>query len=47
MSVPGRDLLGVLADHPRRDDVLARPVEPGPRNTAAVLVVAEPVGGLS
>ncbi|WP_371660825.1 class I SAM-dependent methyltransferase [Streptomyces sp. NBC_00280] len=31
----GRDLLGVLADHPRRDDVRARLVELDPRNTAA------------
>lgn len=29
----GRDLLGVLADHPRRDDVCARLVELDPRNT--------------
>jgi hypothetical protein len=28
----GRDLLGVLADHPRRDDVRARLVELDPRN---------------
>ncbi|MGB3440405.1 MAG: class I SAM-dependent methyltransferase [Actinophytocola sp.] len=28
----GRDLLGVLADHPRRDDVLARLVELNERN---------------
>jgi predicted RNA methylase len=31
----GRDLLGVLADHPRRDDVRARLVELDPRNVAA------------
>lgn len=28
----GRDLLGVLVDHPRRDDVVARLVELDPRN---------------
>ncbi|WP_019927483.1 class I SAM-dependent methyltransferase [Nocardia sp. BMG111209] len=28
----GRDLIGVLADHPRRDDVTARLVELDPRN---------------
>jgi hypothetical protein len=31
----GRDLLGVLADHPRRRDVTARLVELDPRNVAA------------
>lgn len=31
----GRDLLDVLAEHPRRDDVRARLVELDPRNTAA------------
>ncbi|MFD7497283.1 SAM-dependent methyltransferase [Streptomyces sp. NPDC059832] len=31
----GRDLIGVLADHPRRDDVRARLVELDPGNTAA------------
>jgi hypothetical protein len=36
----GRDLLEVLADHPRRDDVRARLVELDPRNTA----VAEAAG---
>jgi hypothetical protein len=30
----GRDLIGVLAGHPRRDDVTARLVELDPRNTA-------------
>jgi hypothetical protein len=30
----GRDLLGVLADHPRRDDVRARLVELDPHSTA-------------
>ncbi|MEV6701561.1 class I SAM-dependent methyltransferase [Streptomyces sp. NPDC051453] len=33
----GRDLLDVLADHPRSDDVQARLVELDPRNTAAAL----------
>ncbi|MFB7420665.1 class I SAM-dependent methyltransferase [Streptomyces sp. NPDC056121] len=37
----GRDLLDVLAGHPRRDDVRARLVELDPRNTAAA---AERVG---
>jgi hypothetical protein len=31
----GRDLLGVLADHPRRHDVTARLVELDPRNASA------------
>src|SRR2546430_16482557 len=31
----GRDLIGVLARHPRRDDVTARLVEIDPRNAAA------------
>jgi len=31
----GRDLIGGLASHPRRDDVLARLVELDPRNAAA------------
>jgi hypothetical protein len=31
----GRDLIGVLARHPRRDDVTARLVELDPRNTEA------------
>jgi len=31
----GRDLLGVLADHPRRHDVTARLVELDPRNVSA------------
>lgn len=30
----GRDLVDVLADHPRRDDVAARLVELDPGNTA-------------
>jgi SAM-dependent methyltransferase len=33
----GRDLLDVLAEHPRRDDVRARLVELDPRNTAVAL----------
>ncbi|MFG1697347.1 class I SAM-dependent methyltransferase family protein [Nonomuraea sp. NPDC049309] len=33
-SGQGRDVLGVLAEHPRRDDVRARLVELDPRNTA-------------
>jgi hypothetical protein len=37
----GRDLLGVLADHPRRDDVRARLVELDPRNAA---VAADKIG---
>jgi hypothetical protein len=40
----GRDLLGVLADHPRRDDVLARLVELDARNTSAA---EEQAAGLS
>jgi hypothetical protein len=40
----GRDLLSVLADHPRRGDVLARLVELDPRNTAAA---EERAAGLS
>lgn len=40
----GRDLLGVLADHPRRDDVLARLVELDARNTSAA---EEHAAGLS
>jgi hypothetical protein len=39
----GRDLLGVLADHPRRDDVTARLVELDPRNVA-VARSAAPAG---
>ena len=38
----GRDLLGVLPDHPRRDDVLARLVELDPRNTAVAREAALP-----
>src|SRR5215831_5375567 len=33
----GRDLIGALARHPRRDDVTARLVELDPRNVAAAL----------
>ncbi|MGH3679063.1 MAG: SAM-dependent methyltransferase [Natronosporangium sp.] len=39
----GRDLLGVLGDHPRREDVTARLVELDPRNAA---VAAETAAGL-
>lgn len=39
----GRDLLGVLGDHPRRHDVTARLVELDPRNAA---VAAEAAAGL-
>jgi hypothetical protein len=37
----GRDLIGALARHPRRDDVLARLVEFDPRNAAAARAAAE------
>ena len=40
----GRDLLGVLADHPRRDDVLARLVELNSRNAK---VAEEAAAGLA
>jgi predicted RNA methylase len=40
----GRDLLGVLADHPRRDDVRARLVELDPRNTAPAEAAARAAG---
>ncbi|GAA4885580.1 class I SAM-dependent methyltransferase [Kitasatospora terrestris] len=40
----GRDLLEVLAGHPRRDDVRARLVELDPRNTAAAVERAERAG---
>jgi SAM-dependent methyltransferase len=40
----GRDLLGVLADHPRRDDGLARMVELDPRNTAIAEGAARAAG---
>ncbi|WP_349258492.1 SAM-dependent methyltransferase [Stackebrandtia sp.] len=36
----GRDLLGVLVDHPRRQDVRARLVELDPRNTAVAAAAA-------
>ncbi len=36
----GRDLIGVLADHPRRGDVTARLVELDPRNTEAARALA-------
>jgi hypothetical protein len=40
----GRDLLEVLADHARRDDVTARLVEWDPRNAAAARGAAEAAG---
>lgn len=40
----GRDLLGVLADHPRRADVTACLVELDERNTAAARRVADAAG---
>ncbi len=40
----GRDLLGVLADHPRREDVRARLVELDPRNAAAAGAAARAAG---
>ena len=40
----GRDLIGVLARHPRRDDVTARLVELDPRNAAAARDAAEAAG---
>jgi ubiquinone/menaquinone biosynthesis C-methylase UbiE len=40
----GRDLLDVLAGHPRRDDVRARLVELDPRNTAAAAERADRAG---
>ena len=44
----GRDLIGVLADHPRAPDVTARLVELDPRNTAtaARLAAAAGLGGV-
>lgn len=40
----GRDLLGVLADHPRRDDVRARLVEVDPNNAAYAEKIARSAG---
>jgi hypothetical protein len=40
----GRDLLGVLCDHPRRNDVRARLVELDPRNAAHAEKVARSAG---
>ncbi|MFF1817694.1 class I SAM-dependent methyltransferase family protein [Kribbella sp. NPDC058245] len=40
----GRDLLEVLADHPRRTDVRARLVELDPRNTAVASAAVESLG---
>ena len=40
----GRDLLGVLVDHPRRHDVTARLVELDPRNVAAARAALDQLG---
>lgn len=40
----GRDVLGVLPDHPRRDDVTARLVELDPRNAAVAREAARDAG---
>ena len=40
----GRDLIEVLTDHPRRDDVRARLVELDPRNAAFARAAAEAAG---
>ncbi|MFF5499967.1 SAM-dependent methyltransferase [Streptomyces aquilus] len=40
----GHDLIGVLADHPRRDDVRARLVELDERNVAAARAAASAAG---
>jgi len=40
----GRDLIEVLADHPRRADVTARLVELDPRNTAVATAAVERLG---
>ena len=40
----GRDLIGALARHPRRDDVSARLVELDPRNAAVARAAAEAAG---
>ena len=40
----GRDLIGVLAGHPRRDDVIARLVELDPRNTEVARRLATQAG---
>lgn len=40
----GRDLLGVLRDHPRRTDVRARLVEPDARNAALARETAAAAG---
>ena len=40
----GRDLIGALAGHPRRDDVSARLVELDPRNAAVARAAAEAAG---
>lgn len=43
-SGQGRDLLGVMADHPRRGDVRARLVELDPRNAAVAQAAAAAAG---
>jgi hypothetical protein len=40
----GRDLLPVVAHHPRRDDIQARLVELDPRNAQVATIVADGVG---
>jgi hypothetical protein len=40
----GRDLLGVLTDHPRRDDVVGRLVELDPRNVAVARAACSAAG---
>ncbi|MFI1916570.1 class I SAM-dependent methyltransferase family protein [Nocardia sp. NPDC020380] len=40
----GRDIIGVLAEHPRRDDVTARLVELDPRNVAVARELAQQHG---
>lgn len=40
----GRDLIGVLSGHPRRDDVTARLVELDPRNTEVARALAAQAG---
>jgi hypothetical protein len=42
----GRDILGVLARHPRAGDVMARLVESDPRNVALARQGAEPFAGV-
>ncbi len=40
----GRDVLGVLAEHPRRDEIVARLVELEPRNAAVAREAAQAAG---